>query len=232
MKIACIADLHGNWPATQALEKDLIRRKVDRVFCLGDIVGKGPSSDKTFDWAFANCEVIVGGNWDVYLSKQIFPRDRFYWDQLGDERLKKLRALPLEHHLTLSNHLLRMFHGRPITPGLLFPTAPAQELSPYFVKDSLTFQGIIYGDFHRSTYRVINQGLVINTGSVGNAMGIPKVFYILLEGVQGAVPAPLDVTVISLPYNNQQAIQDAENAPDLPGQEHYIYELRHGIYAR
>ena len=52
-EIALVADLHGNWPATQAVEQDLIRRGIQRVWCLGDVVGKGPSSDKTFDWARA-----------------------------------------------------------------------------------------------------------------------------------------------------------------------------------
>ena len=45
MRYALIADLHGNRPATQALERDLNRTRPDKVFCLGDIVGKGPSSD-------------------------------------------------------------------------------------------------------------------------------------------------------------------------------------------
>ena len=31
MRIALFADLHGNWPATQALERDLARRGADRL---------------------------------------------------------------------------------------------------------------------------------------------------------------------------------------------------------
>ena len=37
MRIALIADLHGNWPATQALERDLALRGADRLYCLGDL---------------------------------------------------------------------------------------------------------------------------------------------------------------------------------------------------
>jgi predicted phosphodiesterase len=83
MRIALVADLHGNWPATQALERDLPRRQVDRVYCLGDVVGKGPSSDRTCDWAFANCDLILGGNWDYGVSYRQFAPDDFYWEQLG-----------------------------------------------------------------------------------------------------------------------------------------------------
>ena len=49
MTIALVADLHGNMTAVQALERDLVKRKADAVWCLGDLVGKGPSSDRTFD---------------------------------------------------------------------------------------------------------------------------------------------------------------------------------------
>lgn len=53
MRIALVADLHGNRPATLALERDLALDATRRVLCLGDIVGKGPSNDFTFDWAMA-----------------------------------------------------------------------------------------------------------------------------------------------------------------------------------
>ena len=73
MRIALVADLHGNRPATLTLEKELSRLQPDRIFCLGDIVGKGPSSDFTFDWAFANCDLILGGNWDYGVAARNFP---------------------------------------------------------------------------------------------------------------------------------------------------------------
>ena len=61
-RIALIADLHGNLPAVEALEQDLKTRSVDEIWCLGDIVGKGPSSPDTFDWAMAHCSLILRGN--------------------------------------------------------------------------------------------------------------------------------------------------------------------------
>ena len=232
MTIAFIADLHGNWPATLALEKDLIRRKVDKIYCLGDLVGKGPSSDKTCDWVFANCQHIVGGNWDYFLSQKIFPKDDFYWQQLGDKRLEQLQALPLELSLSLNGQSFRLFHGRPVTGNqLLFPMAPAQEISPYFTKDEEVFQGIIYADFHRACYRVLNDGLLVNTGSVGNAMGIPKVFYVLATD-GGDDASPFDLSIVSLPYDNRQAAQDAQETPHLPGQKAYIAEVLTGVYSR
>ena len=60
MRIALVADLHGNRPATLALERDLRLIHPDRVLCLGDIVGKGPSNDFTFDWAMARLRGRAG----------------------------------------------------------------------------------------------------------------------------------------------------------------------------
>ena len=51
MLIALIADLHGNRPATEALERDLALTKPEEIWCLGDLVGKGPSNVYTCDWA-------------------------------------------------------------------------------------------------------------------------------------------------------------------------------------
>lgn len=41
-KILFLADLHGNMPATLALEKEIDRIKPDVIWFLGDAVGKGP----------------------------------------------------------------------------------------------------------------------------------------------------------------------------------------------
>ena len=108
MRIALVADLHGNWPAVQAMERDISRRGVDEIYCLGDLVGKGPSSDKTCDWAFENCSVILGGNWDLGVAQRAFPKDGFYWNQLGASRLEKLAALPLEHRFFFSGLRARL----------------------------------------------------------------------------------------------------------------------------
>ena len=114
MQIALIADLHGNRPAVEALEKDLALMKPDKIYCLGDIVGKGPSNDFTYEWAMAHCDLILGGNWDFGVGYQQFPNDRYYWDQLGEKRLETLRNLPLEYEMTMSGQRLRLFHGRPL----------------------------------------------------------------------------------------------------------------------
>ena len=75
MRIALIADLHGNRPATLALERDLLITRPDQIYCLGDLVGKGPSNDFTCDWVRARAQLILGGNWDDGVGQKQFPGD-------------------------------------------------------------------------------------------------------------------------------------------------------------
>lgn len=89
-KILFLADLHGNMPATLALEEEMKKIQPDEVWFLGDCVGKGPESHKTTDWVRANCNHFIGGNWDkacVEFSKNCppgFESDVIYWNQLGN----------------------------------------------------------------------------------------------------------------------------------------------------
>jgi len=41
-QIAIISDIHGNAPALEAVIKEIQKRDINRIFCLGDIIGKGP----------------------------------------------------------------------------------------------------------------------------------------------------------------------------------------------
>ena len=230
-RIALVADLHGNLPATMALDADLKRRNLTEIWCLGDIVGKGPSSAETFDWAMNHCSIILRGNWDEGIAKRHFSRnDQFYYDQLGEKRMQKLGELPLEHHFTLSGKRIRLLHGRPIMPELQSIRDTSDNLRWLFDPD---FDVVGYADVHRPGYRSLYfPGLLFNTGSVGNALGVPMVQYAILQGEDSDTPAPLDITFISVPYDNEQAICDAESTPGFPGLECYIKEIRHGEYGR
>ncbi len=227
MRIALVSDLHGNYTAVKALEEDLFKRAPDEIWCLGDLVGKGPSSDKTYDWAMQNCRVILGGNWDYGIGKREYPRDRFYHDQLGRDRLAALCALPVEKRLRLSGRNIRLIHGRPVMSRLLAIQDSRESLSALLEPD---YNMLIYADCHRQGMRTI-EGQIVNIGSVGNALGVPMVQYALLEGQPGDPLAPLEVRLITLPYDNRAAAQEAREQPELPHMDAYISEILTGVYA-
>jgi len=227
VRIALVSDLHGNYTAVKALEEDLKKRTPDEIWCLGDLVGKGPSSDLSFDWALKNCQVILGGNWDYGIGRREFPRDGFYHQQLGKERLAVLSALPLEKHLMMSGRHIRLIHGRPVMNKLLYIQDSREAFDALLEPD---YNMLIYADCHRQGMRTLG-GQIVNIGSVGNALGVPMVQYALLEGVPGDQPAPLELRFITVPYNNRAAALEAEGQPDLPHADAYISEVLTGVYA-
>ena len=233
MQIALIADLHGNRPATLALERVLARQQVDRVYCLGDIVGKGPSSDFTFDWAFANCDLILGGNWDYGVGHKRFPMDGYYWEQLGEKRLEALRSLPKEHELTLSSRRIRLFHGRPIMEELVVSHHPEEVIDAFFAApDGARYDVVAYADAHRQAMRTMTPGVFLNCGSVGNGLGLPKCCYAILSGDDPLEPSAFEIRLRQLDYDRDQAIRDAEAAPLVPRIDTFIRELKTGLYSR
>lgn len=233
MQIALIADLHGNRPATLALEKDLSLIKPDLVWCLGDIVGKGPSSVFTFDWAHEHCDLILGGNWDYGVGRKIFPKDCIYWEELGEKRLEQLRALPREHEIWLSGRRIRLFHGRPVMDTLITAHHASEMIEPYFAApDGGRYDVVAYADAHRQALRTMTPGVILNTGSVGNNLGETRCCYAILSGEPGREQAPFEIRLRQVDYDREQAIRDAQDAPLVPNIDAFIREIQTGVYSR
>lgn len=229
LKLALVADLHGNYTATLALEQALQNMNIDRLICLGDIVGKGPSSHKTCDWAFNHCNNIIAGNWDIGISHRRFPNDDFYWNQLGQERLSKLADLPLEYHFEYAGVKIRCIHGRPIMPELLPSDSPNSAFEPLFTANGKRFNIVVFADTHRQLLRTTNCGHIVNTGSVGNALGVAHLSFASIDIQNNGA---YTVSFHSLPYNKDSAAIEVMNTPDLPFMDEYLQELFIGKYIR
>jgi putative phosphoesterase len=66
MKFAVITDIHGNSPALKAVLKDIDQRKLDHIYCLGDIVGIGPDSNEVLHLLSSRKDIsYVIGNHDL-----------------------------------------------------------------------------------------------------------------------------------------------------------------------
>lgn len=233
MRLALVADLHGNRPATEALERDLARRGADAVWCLGDVIGKGPSNDFTCDWAFEHCDELIAGNWDVGVARQAFAADSYYWKQLGEERMARLRALPMEKELWMSGRRIRFLHGRPLTGDLLTPQMAKEEIEPFLLDGrGGRYDALIYADIHRQAMRTLKDAVLVNVGSVGNALGLPRACYALLEGEPGREPADFEIRLVQLEYDRERAARDAMEARELRHREAFRDEVLTGVYGR
>ena len=92
--------------------------------------------------------------------------------------------------------------------------------------------GFISADCHMPYIRSTDLGYAINTGSVGNSLGVPRCHTLLIEGITGGKElSPISMSIISIPYDNELAAKIADEYP-LPNREAYKTEIMTGVYSR
>jgi protein phosphatase len=239
-RIAVISDIHGNMPALETVLADTERRGVGAVYCLGDLVGKGPEGAVAVDRCREACEVIVRGNWDDGVATSDVPASamrRWHQGQLGAARLRYLAALPNSFDFTMSGRRVRLFHASPESVyKRVHEDASPEEQRAMFVNTPFTGYGagepdvVGYGDIHVSYVMTLGRKTLFNAGSVGNPLDEPQAAYALLEGVLGSCePAPFALHIVRLPYDIERAIAIAA-AMGMPQLEPYAKELRTALY--
>ncbi len=62
MRVAVIADVHGNLEALEAVLADIRDTGVDAVYCLGDVIGYGADPAACLDLVCEHCEILLQGN--------------------------------------------------------------------------------------------------------------------------------------------------------------------------
>jgi predicted phosphodiesterase len=107
---AILSCVHGNLEAFQAVVADATTRGVERIVCLGDIVGIGPDPAACVDLARERCSIALKGCHDTALitgAKHLPPPVRASIDfaraeieadpELGEARLDFLEKLPKQY---------------------------------------------------------------------------------------------------------------------------------------
>lgn len=237
-RIAVIADIHGNMPALETVVADIQGRGIKRIFCLGDMVGKGPHSDKAVDFCRENCEETVIGNWDNALIERRHGHPVLKWhqDRLGEERLKYLESLPNTIDFHISGRNVRLFHASQVGVDYrVYVWDPEEKhlamfTNTGFTGNSFTPDTVGYGDIHMVYMKNMRNRILFNAGSVGNALDEPTAAYAIMEGDFGSTEKGcFSVNMIRLPYDIELAIEQAgeEGMPDLVP---YANELRTAVY--
>lgn len=234
-RIAIISDIHGNMPALEAVLRDIQNRNVKRIFCLGDLAGKGPSSAETVDQIKLHCEVVIKGNWDYYLTEQT-GTEVLKWHQniLGVERLKYLQELPQYKEFYISGKLLRLCHASPndLFHRVYLTTELSKRLKLFEATPTLEVEADVvgYGDIHGAHIDNFAGKTIFNVGSVGNPLDMTQASYGIIEGnLDDKNPGPLGIALVRVPYNIELAISQAAST-DMPEKQEYIKELKTGIF--
>jgi protein phosphatase len=244
-RIAIISDIHGNVTALEAVIQDIRRRDIQRVFCLGDFVGKGPNSARALDMCCALCENAVMGNWDaivalidpgVSISGELQERIDWHRSRLGPDRLEILARLPFSLDFTISGRKVRLLHASP--QGLfhrIFHDDTMEKHLDMFSNTDCTNNDFVpdvvgYSDIHFAYRKTYDRRLLFNAGSVGNPLDVPTACYVVMEGNYGSpVEDTFSLEIVRLPYDIETEISLARRS-GMPDIEAYEIELRTAQY--
>lgn len=187
MRIALLADIHGNYEALEAVLDDLSKQSsVQQICVLGDLVFKGPNPGLCVE-AVRGLEVpVIRGNIDEMVGEgriqDGFAQNEAHaaaltaemkWTRarLTSDQLDYLRHLPMMYEIDADSQTrLRCVHATPhsVLPAIL-PTAAESELDQMFSPsaDGTVPQMVAYAHIHVPYVRFFNGRLIFNTGSVG-----------------------------------------------------------------
>lgn len=65
MRLAIVSDIHANLPALEAVVDDVTGAGIERIWCLGDVVGYGAEPDACAALVAERCELCLVGNHDL-----------------------------------------------------------------------------------------------------------------------------------------------------------------------
>ena len=234
-RIVIISDIHGNIPALEAVLSDIKNRGINRIICLGDIVGKGPDSEIAVDMIKNNCELVIKGNWDYFITEcDDNALIKWHREKLGKDRLSYLKGLQNYVEFFMSGRLIRLCHAAPDDVFHRVQFAASYEDKKTLFKDP-SEEGkesdvVGYGDIHNAYINNFQGKTLFNVGSVGNPLEITQASYGILEGeYENKESSALSIALVRVPYDIEKAIQIAIESK-MPDLEAYINELRTAHY--
>ncbi|MGC2745368.1 MAG: metallophosphoesterase family protein [Candidatus Angelobacter sp.] len=205
MRIAIVADIHGNLTALDAVLADLRQQKPDVIYHGGDLAFGGCNPSEVLDCIVQEGWKGVLGNtdemlWDTSaraaletsapklksLFKVLFDLSGPATKQMiGASRLDWLRALPPDLRFEgLRHENLALVHA---SPGNLWraPMDAADDTELETTYNQLNAAIVVYCHIHRPFIRKLGNMTVCNTGSVGSPYdGDPRASYLLIDNGQ------------------------------------------------
>ncbi|WP_445477700.1 metallophosphoesterase family protein [Lysinibacillus irui] len=229
-KIAIISDIHGNKTALEAVLEDIRLRNIERIFCLGDLIGKGPRGSECIELIQKNCERVVRGNWDVFIqSPTELELLQWFKDRLTEKDYHYLASLPYSIDLELNGQLIRFFHASPRSEfERIVPSHPIEKRLSMFENSEQTNSIhskklpdiVFYGDLHTTFYHTYKKGILCNVGSVGNSLDLTSASYAILDGSYSNNA----IQFIRVEYDRQAELLMAEQL-GLPQLDKYYDEI-------
>ncbi len=220
MKIAVLADIHGNFIGLQTVAAHIEAWGPDAVICAGDIINRGPCSLQCLEFISEKQRQVdwrtVRGNHEDYViayDDPAMPRSgpqfeifhnayRTYQQLNGD--VTRLQAMPFQQSITAPDGSeLRVVHGSMLgNRNGVFPKTTEEELREKIVPPPAA---ICVAHTYWPLIRQLDQTLVVNVGSAGLPFdGDDRVGYAQLIWQRGQWQAE----IIRLSYDKAQNERD------------------------
>lgn len=124
MRIALVSDIHSNVDALRAVLDHADVQNVDRLYCLGDVVGYNANPAECAELVKERCDLTILGNhdWAVTLGEptgfNLAAKAGVEYSRrmLEPEHVKFLSGLKPEQHLDFDGTRVDLYHGSPADP--------------------------------------------------------------------------------------------------------------------
>jgi putative phosphoesterase len=227
MKIAVFSDIHGNVIALEAVLKDIVSRRVDMIFCLGDLVGYGAYPNEVIELIRKNHIPVIMGNYDDGVGYDRSECGCAYKDEksigLGHRSLDwmkehvtpgnkaYLQGLFLRLEFAVYDKKVLLVHGSPRKINeYLFEDRPDKSILRLFNSENIDI--LICGHTHLAYTRNLQGKCLMNAGSVGKPKdGDPRAGYVILTLTESTV----ETEHIRVAYD-VEAMAKAIEATELP----------------
>lgn len=192
MRLAVLADIHGNLPAFEAVLEHLDRQKVDGLIIAGDTVNCGPDSAACWSLAQAQGCPVLRGNHERYVydlhapgappewRSPRFAPTRWTYAQCNEAMRSQMAEAPFSLRPEGTADLLVVHASKRADNDALTAHTPTETLGLMFAgcDDRL----IVRGHNHIPGERQWDGRSIVTTGSVGFPVnGEPTAQYLLLE---------------------------------------------------
>jgi putative phosphoesterase len=186
VKVALIADIHGNLDALEAVLADANALGLTIFLNAGDAVGFGIYPSQVIKVVGSARFLSAVGNVDLETlealrnSKNNGELD-FTIKELSQSDIAYLESLPRELHLEIAHKKILVTHGTPDSVDEhIYPDSPEERLREIAAEANADV--IITGHSHMQMKRVVDGVTFINPGSVGRPVdGDPKAEYAVLS---------------------------------------------------
>jgi len=209
MKLALISDIHSNLEALESVLADIETQKVDKICCLGDVIGYGSDPIACLELVEKHCDIKLMGNHEFGVlgllpldSLNQYARHSMEWttQQLTDREVSMIA----EYDLEAECEGVHLVHASPFEPDRWHYILSVHEAEAGFgdMEQKLTFFGHTHLPmiFSRATDGKIRGQAghsfdpdediryLVNVGSVGQPRdNDPRACYVIYDSSEATV---------------------------------------------